>query len=337
MRKPIIFGGDFISENYQKLDFESFEDYMVRLYMAYENKEISNKEIATLLNKASGWSKDEDTYKRFYNGFAAGRKYEHNLLYGDVKDRVLVISDLHVPFNLSVNRYSKYSGTVDTLVLGGDLVDMQAISKFPKVYRSSPMNEIILCRGFIIELLETIQPKRVIIIYGNHELRFQAYLSSNIDTDLINLMPKTPLDYIFFDGLTIYDHKTKTKTIYDPLANLFDNIEFIYNNNWWEKYGETIFCHPQAYSSGILKTAENAVLFFRNEGVQFTSLVMTHTHHIGRCVIGNTDVFECGCSCDTKQMTYSDGKLVNSQKEGCLYLFQDKTGKLINHNQERWN
>ena len=69
--------------------------------------------------------------------------------------------------------------------------------------------------------------------------------------------------------------------------------------------------------------------FFRNEGYVFTSLVMGHTHRIGEYTIGNTTIYEQGTCSETSKQSYLDGKLVNSQKEGFLYLCQDDNGKVI--------
>lgn len=42
--------------------------------------------------------------------------------------------------------------------------------------------------------------------------------------------------------------------------------------------------------------------------------------------IGGTMLYEQGCCCDTARMCYADGMLVNSQKEGFLYLTRDRNG-----------
>jgi hypothetical protein len=58
---------------------------------------------------------------------------------------------------------------------------------------------------------------------------------------------------------------------------------------------------------------------------------MAHTHKIGQYKIGNTLLLEQGCCCDTKKNHYSGGKLINSHKEGFVYLCQDKEGKVIDN------
>lgn len=290
---------------------------------------MKSDDIADLLNHENGESFGECKYRKDFAVFNKGRIYERTKGLSGIYNRILSISDTHVPFQLPVDTYKDYVGMVDTLQLNGDLADCQAISRFPKSYRVSPMEELIETRQYIIDLIEYIKPKKVVITYGNHDLRFQSYFSKNLDSDLLELMPKTSLELIFVDGFKHYNKRERTKVEYKPLTEVFDDVEIDYTDNWFCKIGQTIFCHPYSFNSGILKTAERAMGWFRNEGEVFTSLVMAHTHRIGEYVIGNTTIYEQGCCCDVKKNHYSDGGLVNSQKEGFIYICQDKDGKII--------
>lgn len=246
-----------------------------------------------------------------------------------VATRILSVSDFHVPFQLPVSTFEDYIGKVDILQLNGDISDCQAISKFPKSYRVSPMEEIIETRKYLIELIDYIKPKKVVANFGNHDIRFQNYLSKNLDSDLLELMPKTSLELIFVDGFKHYNKRERTKIEYKPLCEVIEDVEIEYTDNWFCQIGKTIFCHPLAFSSGIMKTSENAMNYFRNEGYDFRSLVMAHTHRVGQYEVGNTTLFEQGCCCDTKKQHYSDGRLTKSQKEGFLYICQDSDGEII--------
>lgn len=246
-----------------------------------------------------------------------------------VHKRILSISDLHVPFQLPIETFDKYIGRVDILQINGDVTDCQAISKFPKVYRVSPMEEIIETRKYLMNLIAYLSPKKVVVTYGNHDIRFQDYLSKNLDTDILELMPRTSLELIIDDGFNHYNKKCGTKSHYDPLYEVIDGVEIDYVNNWHCQIGETIFCHPFVFSSGIMKTSEKAMQWFRNEGYQFSSLIMGHTHRVGECTIGNTTLYEQGCCCDTKKLKYADGRLVTGQKEGFIYICHDVNGKVI--------
>ena len=311
--------------NLTKLDNETNFEYKLRLCKAKINKEIDLdwSEIADLLKI----DVSPDHLRKTAYGLIEYDNYIHKDI--GVATRILSVSDLHIPFQLPYTLLSDYVGKIDILQLNGDLGDMQSISKFSKVYRVSPIEEIIETRQYIIDMIEYLKPKKVIANYGNHDARYQQYLARNLDTDLLELQPDTSLELIFDDGFNHYNKKEHTKVWYEPIKDLFENIEIQYTHNWHCQIGDAIFCHPTAYSSGILKTAEKAMLWFRNEGYDFRRLIMAHTHRSGQYTIGNTTVYEQGCFCDTKKNNYSDGKLVNSQKEGFIYLAQDENGNTI--------
>ena len=136
------------------------------------------------------------------------------------------------------------------------------------------------------------------------------------------------------DGFYHYDKREGTKSWYAPLKQLFPYVDIDYTDNWWTQIGDTIFAHPSAFSSGVLKTAEKAMYFFRNEGLQFLELVMAHTHRVGEYYIGNTRIIEQGAFSDVTKNNYNNGQLYNSQKEGFVYLCQDINGKTIREKTE---
>lgn len=312
----------------RKVD-EQFDDYFVRLFENKAQYGLSCQDIAEILNSEAGVSYGESKWRKEYAAFSRGMQYAKQKSMRGVANRILCISDTHVPYQLPVSTFESYAGITDILVLNGDIADCQAISKFPKAYRVSPMSELIQTREYLIELINYIMPKKVILTYGNHDIRFQQYLAKNIDTDLLELMPKTALELVVVDGFYHYDKASGTKTYYEPLQNVIDNAEIVYTDSWFCQIGKTIFCHPSAFSCGILKTAEKAVRYFRNEGYNFDSLVMAHTHRVGEFVQGNTVLYEQGCCCDVTKQHYADGRLTDSQKEGFLYLCHDKDGNIV--------
>lgn len=246
-----------------------------------------------------------------------------------VATTILSISDLHVPFAKPLETFQEYVGKVDILQLNGDILDCTQLSSFNKTYRSSPIEEIIGGRQYLINLIDLIKPKKVLVNYGNHEVRLSQTLAHNLDNELQELIPETALDYIFTDGFTHYDRKTKSKTKYEPLCSVFPDIDIEYTGTWYSQYGEILFCHPKAFATNPLKTAEKALYWFRNEGFNFKSLIMAHTHRVGFYKIGNTTIYEQGACCETSKMTYNDAKLINSQKEGFMFISLDQDGHLI--------
>lgn len=308
----------------KKLGETDFE-YKLRLCKAKKNHEIDLDwaEIVDLLNL----DMSPDHLRKIAVGLVEYDEYIHGI--NKSCTSILSISDLHVPFQLPKEKLSAYAGKIDILQINGDVSDMQAISRFPKAYRVSPMEEIIETRRYLIELIEYLKPKQVIFTYGNHDLRFQNYLAKNLDSDLLELMPKTSLELILVDGFKHFDKKEHTKIDYKPLISIFPDVEIIYTDNWYCQIGDTIYCHPTAYSTAMLKTAEKAMLWFRNEGFEFKNLVMAHTHRSGQYTIGNTSIYEQGAFCDVDKNNYSDGKLINSQKEGFIVTYQDTKGNTL--------
>ncbi len=249
----------------------------------------------------------------------------------EIANRILSLSDFHIPFNLPLETFKSYSGKVDTLVLNGDIEDCQSCSKFSKKYRVHFTEEMIQTRQFMIDLINMIKPKSVIIVKGNHEHRMGRYLSDQLNDDLMNLMPDTPMDLIINDGFKNRDRLNKTETWYCPLTEVFDEtgIEISYTGEWYRKVGKTIFAHPLSYSSGMLKTTEKAVEFFLRTDRDFDSIVLGHTHKLGSFVQGNIRMYEQGCCADLNRLDYNNGYLTIPQQKGFIYLCQDKDGNIL--------
>ena len=312
-------------ENEKQLDFVK---RIVEAKMINKTLETPYEELSELIFGEGNCFNESEVRKRMY-----GMKYLFELMDKAnneyISNRILSISDTHVPFQLPIQTFKDYVGNVDTLQLNGDILDCQSLSKFPKTYRVSMIEEMIQGRQYIIDLINYIKPKKVIINYGNHELRYQAYIAKTMGEDMAQLLPQTALDLICTDGFYFYDKRNKTKTWYEPLNKFFEDVEVVYTENWHCQIGDAIFCHPSAFSSGILKTAEKALYWFRNEGFSFKHLIMAHTHRVGQYSIGNSTIYEQGTCSDTKKQTYVDGRLYNSQKEGFIYICQDAEGNTI--------
>ena len=308
-----------------RLENEDFVAWKIRCCLAKKRKETDMDwiEIRDML----GLDITPDQLRKQAVGYEEYDDYIHG--FNTVATSILSISDLHYPFAKPLETFKDYIGKIDILQLNGDILDCMQLSRFNKTYRVSPIEEIINGRQYIIDLIEMIKPKKVLVNHGNHELRMGQYLAKNLDNELQELMPETAFDYIFLDGFTHYDRKTKAKVKYAPLCEVFDDIEIEYTGTWYSQYKDVLFCHPKTFASSPLKTAEKALYWFRNEGFDFKALIMSHTHRVGSYKIGNSMIYEQGCCCETNKMRYNDGQLVNSQKEGFMYIGLDKNGHII--------
>ena len=78
-----------------------------------------------------------------------------------------------------------------------------------------------------------------------------------------------------------------------------------------------------------MMTVEKARRYFKDEGYDFSTIVMAHTHRVGSYPVGNTMMYEQGAACNVEEMKYHDGNFVRTQKEGFIYICLDKNGKEI--------
>ncbi len=310
--------------DHSRKPLETNFEWKLRLCKAKINREIDLdwQEIVDIL----GLDIHYDTLRRMAYGYI---EYDSYLKNNGVATRILSISDLHIPFQLPIETFKEYINQVDILQLNGDLSDCQSISKFTKKYRINFVEEMIETRQYIIELIEYIKPKKVIINFGNHELRYQRYLTDRLHEDLLQLMPNTSLDMIIDIGFKNYDRKLKTEIWYEPIKNVFEDIEVEYTKDWKCKIGKTWFIHPKAFSSGILKTSEKAMNYFFKIDRDFDSVVMAHTHRLGSYVQGGIYLYEQGCCCKSEEMDYADGLLYTPQQQGFIYVCQNENGELI--------
>lgn len=264
---------------------------------------------------------------------AVGYDEYDSWIHGDngIATKILSISDAHVPFNLPISIFNDYANKVDVLIFNGDTEDCWSCSSFPRRYRIGLNEEMILTRQYMIDVINLIHPKKVIVLIGNHEYRLGRHLTDKLNDDILSIMPDTPLELIVNHGFRVKDRRNKTETWYSPIAEMFseEGIEVEYLGAWYTMVGKTIFAHPLSYSSGMLKTTEKAVNFFLRENRTFDSIVLGHTHKLGYYVQGSIHMYEQGCTCDLSKLDYNDGKLVIPGQNGFLYLCQDADGNVI--------
>lgn len=299
---------------------ETFEQYRMRITDNKEALGLSWNDIKTLCYENFG-IRVSDNWRKFYSQHSKNKSQQYEGV-----ERILAISDIHVPFNLSINAFEKYIGKVDTIVINGDLIDCYSISSFTKMYRLPLIEELVKARQYVIDLVEMIKPKKLIAITGNHELRLGKVVADKIGTDLSELLPTDAMSFIFDTGFNQYNHLTKSKVTYPPLKDTLD-VEVIFANNWWYKHGKTIFCHPMAFKSQTLSTPIKAYEYFVGQE-EFDTIVMAHTHKVGFGLVNGCYLYEQGTCSDSQFMKYMEMRLPKErQQNGYLYLCQ-KDGEI---------
>ena len=290
-----------------------------------------DKDYTELSEEAFGKAYSSDVARRMFYGakkvIEAIEEDEERV--SEDETRILCISDMHIPFNRDIKEFFKYKGKVDTLVLNGDIIDNYSMSSFTKMYRLSLVEELIQARELLIELIEEIQPKKVTVVTGNHEIRLGKKIADKIGSDLLDLMPRDALAFLFDTGFNYYDRIKKCKTVYTPIDEEVD-CEINYVGNFWTKEGKTIFVHPQAFRGTTLGTVGKAYDYFTAIGEDFQSIIMAHTHKLGMYVMNDKYLYEQGTCANLNHMDYQDLKLPkSSQVNGYMYIVQDKDGNLI--------
>ena len=290
-----------------------------------------DKDYTELSEEAFGKAYSSDVARRMFYGakkvIDAIEEDEERV--NEDETRILCISDMHIPFNRDIKEFFKYKGKVDTLVLNGDIIDNYSMSSFTKMYRLSLVEELIRARELLIELIEEIEPKKVTLVTGNHEIRLSKKIADKIGSDLLDLMPRDALAFLFDTGFNYYDRIKKCKTVYTPIDEEVD-CEVNYVGNFWTKEGKTIFVHPQAFRGTTLGTVGKAYDYFTAIGEDFQSIIMAHTHKLGMYVMNDKYLYEQGTCANLNHMDYQDLKLPkSSQVNGYMYIIQDKDGNLI--------
>ena len=290
-----------------------------------------DKDYTELSEEAFGKAYSSDVARRMFYGAkkVIDAIEEDKGRVNEDETRILCISDMHIPFNRDIKEFFKYKGKVDTLVLNGDIIDNYSMSNFTKMYRLSLVEELIQARELLIELIEEIKPKKVTVVTGNHEIRLGKKIADKIGSDLLDLMPRDALAFLFHTGFNYYDRIKKCKTVYTPIDEEVD-CEVNYVGNFWTKEGKTIFVHPQAFRGTTLGTVGKAYDYFTAIGEDFQSIIMAHTHKLGMYVMNDKYLYEQGTCANLNHMDYQDLKLPkSSQVNGYMYIIQDKDGNLI--------
>lgn len=123
--------------------------------------------------------KSGDPFKRIRKGLTHFKNWGPLQVDGPAK--ALVLSDIHIPYHHSAVITALQHGkknSVNTILLNGDTVDFFTLSKFEKDPRKRNLRrEIETTREFLVTIREAFPKARIIYKDGNHEMRWESYLS----------------------------------------------------------------------------------------------------------------------------------------------------------------
>lgn len=218
-------------------------------------------------------------------------------------EKVLVLSDLHIPFHKDkeiIDIVKEYSN-VNLIILAGDVLDCFSVSTFPKEMHIPLYEELKIASSFLRKIDRLTPNTKKIVFRGNHEFRFKRYLAK-FQSEFSPLVSDDILE-ILKNGFTYRDYKNRKRVI-EPLS---DNFKIV--DSWYYIYKDLILAHPTNFSKIPMRTCVSTYDYFKNQGIDFNALAIGHTHKAGSLIHGGTLLCELGCLCE--QMDYANNGNVN--------------------------
>ncbi len=178
----------------------------VRRYRGKSGK----KQLASLANK-----KFVETEHRPYNPFNlpdsdADPANMAPFIMPDSSKRILGLYDIHIPYHnvdaISCAIQYGLDHQVDTIVIGGDLLDFYGLSFYEKDPRKRNFwEELKLAKEFLSKLRELFPTQKMYFIVGNHEERYMRYMkvkakellgTTEFDLDVLLELGKFQIEYV---------------------------------------------------------------------------------------------------------------------------------------------
>jgi len=236
-----------------------------------------------------------------------------------IKRKILCISDFHIPFDRDdlIYRIVKEHSDADILVVNGDMLDLYAVSTWPKDRSIILRKEYDIALEYLKVFSKTFP--HVVITRGNHEYRLNRYFHSNVSKDISFMVSKEILG------------RLAAGEVYDGEGNVIERLDFgnvHYDPGpeaWFCKIGKTMFLHPTAFSKIETKVAVNAQEYFM-EREDLDCIVVAHTHHQGIAPSRNKLCLEQGCLCCPLDYEKTGKIAYKAMVLGYSIVYQDAEG-----------
>ncbi len=237
--------------------------------------------------------------------------------------KTLVISDLHIPFELQGigKLVSSLSNDFDTLVINGDFLDTYSMSTFSKEADIPLYVEVQRGMEYLAQWVGLFD--KVIFNKGNHEMRIENYIGKNdkmnrlqfmSDFDVISFMVKEMQLHAMYDN---YDDSKKQMAAMADMAS-----KIIYTRSTALKYGDAIIAHPDTFSSVPSRTITYAVDHYYGRIKKLKAVIIGHTHHVAKIVRNGVLGIESGCLCGTLPYELKGNVKLTQPTAGFVALIQ---------------
>ena len=307
----------------KRRESENIGEYKERLYKNRSEYGLDWEDVKELLNS----EQHPDSIRKSSYGYLERIEDEKNISRFDKS--IMIMNDIHLPYEREdvLEIISKHADEITTLVINGDLMDCESISKFPKIKRLTLEEELVYTYNFLKKVRKLLNKgQKIVINRGNHEERLYRQICEMHQKDLQKMINPDVID-MMVEGFTIYDNGKKNK--YEGLSDI------IYIPNWYVNIdGKIIAGHPKDFSTVDGKMCEKTSEHFLNQGEEFEVIVFGHTHKYSQMTVSrrqNTYVVENGCLC--KPMEYvNNGKLGYTPQHYSYTIIKYNNGEKIKYN-----
>jgi predicted phosphodiesterase len=316
-----------MEERLKRRENEEKEEYIWRMYENKIANELTNNQVRDVICDTLNINVRESYLRGIAKNFGIG--YKKKEIKDDFDKSVMIINDVHAPFEREdfLEIITKHAHEIDTLVIGGDFMDCETISSFPKINRSSLTEELVYSYNLMKKIRKILNKgQKIVLINGNHEERLKMMISKMHEKDLQKFINPNILEMLV-DGFTIYEDNKKVK---------YEGIEGItYIPHWYVNIdNKIIISHPKDFSGVDGKMCEKISEHFLNKHEEFEILLFAHTHKHSQMKVSRRQgvyVVENGCLC--KNHEYADcGKLGYTPQDYCYTIIKYNNDEKINYN-----
>lgn len=126
----------------------------------------------------------------------------------DKPEGTLLLYDIHIPHQDSVAvesaiKYASKHYFIKEVVLGGDVMDCEALSKYDKISETASFADEVYATNIFLRKLREVFPKaNITYIMGNHEERLEQYVRKNVP-ELADFKELTLPSFLEFEDLKI--------------------------------------------------------------------------------------------------------------------------------------
>jgi len=237
--------------------------------------------------------------------------------------KLLIMADWHYPFHREdiLDIISRHANEVDVLIVGGDALNVDSLSRFLEINKMSFEEEITSFYNFMVKVRNVFPiDKKIIFIRGNHEYRLYKSIAAMHEKQLSKFINPEVLQMLV-DGFTIYEGSKSFK--YEPIPNISYIPHWFININ-----NELIVAHPEEFSKVPSKTIVNAIDYFNSRFEQYSTVIIGHLHKFSEVNKNGKYGIQLGCLC--KPQKYADkGSFTYSPQDYNYAIMQfDSNGKI---------